>query len=100
MSERLTSFRSMYSPVLQFWPSAANRTGNLEASNFVISATPEVPAISASQVAATELPTGVTKPIPVTTTLRAITQRPFRSDTQVRRRQYGASPHLHRESRC
>src|SRR5438105_10582243 len=48
--------------------SQAKRTDSLCGSNFVIGAAPGVPARSALQVESTSVPTGVTRPRPVTTT--------------------------------
>ena len=52
--------------------SPAMRLGNLLASNRVMGAMPERPARSAYQVSSVPMPTGVTRPTPVTTTLRRI----------------------------
>ncbi len=48
--------------------SAAMRVGSSDASNWVIAATPLVPARHASHVESTSLPSGLIAPIPVITT--------------------------------
>jgi hypothetical protein len=48
--------------------SAANRALSPEASKYVMGATPHTPSMSDRQKSATFNPTGVTTPIPVTTT--------------------------------
>ena len=56
----------------------AKRTWKWEGSNLVIGPAPDFPSMSARQVVATSLPTGEITPRPVTTTLRRITDRPWR----------------------
>jgi len=46
------------------------RVGNVEASKLVIGPMPLLPAVMFAQAVATSLPTGLTMPRPVTTTLR------------------------------
>src|SRR6478672_5006755 len=67
-SYRRASFRSMYFSGSKPFTSQAKRTDSFWGSNFVIRAAPEVPASSALQVESTSVPTGVTRPRPVTTT--------------------------------
>ena len=79
--ERLANLRSLRSPTASSrrpFTSAAMRTGNPLASNTVIGAPPLRPARSASHVAATSLPTGVTRPMPVIATRRRILISRFR----------------------
>src|SRR6185312_5402983 len=67
-SYRRASLRSMYCRGSKPLTSQAKRTDSLCGSNLVIGAAPGVPARSAVQVVSTSVPTGVTRPRPVTTT--------------------------------
>ena len=66
----LTSFFSTQSKGSKPLSSAAIFVENWAVSNLVIRPTPVLPCMSESQVGSVPMPTGVTKPIPVTTTLR------------------------------
>src|SRR6476469_2567867 len=63
------SFLSKYFSPLKFFTSQANLVLNFEASNFVIGPAALLPATILSQNSWTELPRGVTAPMPVITTL-------------------------------
>src|SRR5689334_6146831 len=67
-SYRRASFRSMYLSGSKPFTSQANRTDSFCGSNLVMGAAPDVPPSSALQVESTSVPTGVTRPRPVTTT--------------------------------
>src|SRR5512134_79217 len=69
-SYRRASLRSMYCSGSNPFTSQAKRTDWSLGSNLVIGAAPGVPASSAFQVDSTSVPTGVTRPSPVTTTRR------------------------------
>ena len=71
-SLRRTSFLGIQSSGTKSEHSAANRVVNSVGSKWVMGPTPDVPAISASQVFRTPVPSGVTSPRPVTATLRRI----------------------------
>ena len=68
-SSFLASFLSMKSSGLKFFNSQANRVLNLDASKRVIGPAPLTPAIKLFQNSGTVLPSGVSAPNPVTTTL-------------------------------
>ncbi len=75
-----SSLRSPIASSSKSFTSAAMRTGKPLASNRLIGAPPLLPASSASQVVATSLPTGVTRPMPVIATRRLApchASRPF-----------------------
>jgi hypothetical protein len=74
-SIRLISFRSIKSSGTNPLTSAAIVVEKSDGSNFVIRPTPDLPARIASQVEPTPIPSGVTAPSPVTTTLRIRTSR-------------------------
>src|SRR5512145_2605074 len=63
-----SSFFSMNCSGSKSFTSPANRVENADASKRVIGAMPLVPAHSASQLACVPIPTGDTRPTPVTTT--------------------------------
>ncbi len=71
-SVRLAALRSMYSTGSKSGTSPAILTGCSEASNSVTSRIPECPEARASQNRSRPTPTGVTGPIPVTTTDRSL----------------------------
>src|SRR5687767_5225773 len=64
--------------------SPANLVAKSLASNSVIGAIPLLPATSAPQVSSRPMPSGVTRPMPVTTTLRALMISPPRLRGRVR----------------
>src|SRR5512143_550675 len=68
-SIRLISFLSTKSSAWNPLTSAANVAANCDGSNLVIGPTPDRPARSAAHVGPTPIPSGVTAPSPVTTTL-------------------------------
>src|ERR671912_2848106 len=68
MSIFFSSFFSMNCSGSKFFTSPAKRVENADASKRVIGAMPLVPAHSASQLACVPIPTGDTRPTPVTTT--------------------------------
>src|SRR6266540_5207624 len=67
-SYRRASFLSMYSKGSNRFTSQANRTDSLDGSNLVITPAPDRPSSRLAQVESTSVPTGVTRPRPVTTT--------------------------------
>src|SRR5882672_3070581 len=70
-SFRRASFLSMNWPGSKFFTSPAIRLGRSFASKSVIAPTPDLPAMAASHDSLVPIPKGVTRPIPVTTTLRS-----------------------------
>src|SRR5436305_4950449 len=70
-SLRRASFLSMNCEGSKFFTSPAIRLGSSFASKRVIGPTPDFPAMAASQDCLVPIPRGVTRPIPVMTTLRS-----------------------------
>src|SRR5256885_9416095 len=66
------SFAGMYSSTLKPFTSPANLHAKFDGSNFVMVAMPDLPASRLDQPSATVLPTGLTRPSPVTTTRRRL----------------------------